>query len=299
MFRRFLKVSAFVLLGVGVSGSASAGFVEWDIDSAASFVRLTLPDQTIPVEGIGNVTARLRDAGSTSQWTDAGGRMAPLDGTIATNFAIGSSIEFLTGQSNTFALEIRNLRPDPNSFDPNNTNADNPDGQYSGTATAPAAFGARVRATYILTFDAAFLSFRDVLFDFDSGVIGLDGGGNYTGSQSDFGIASTLIDVDGLSLPLGLGQPIPDILGGSITDIVSLNTAGGSIADLGGDLYRLAYNINVPISVDIEGIVVTGSAAGQIVAYATVAVPEAGSLALMIVAAFGAGGVVWRRRRQA
>lgn len=295
MLRQLYKLSLFSLVTVGMCSVAKADFVEWNIDSAASWVRLTLPDQTIPVEGIGNVTARLRDAGSTSQWTDAGGRQAPLAGTIATNFNIGSSIEFLTGQSNTYALETRNLRPDPASFNPANTNGDNPDGQYSGTATAPAAFGARVRATYILTFDAAFLSFRDVLFDFDSGVIGIDGGGNYAGSQGDFGIASTLIDVDGLSLPLGLGQPIPDILGGSITDIVSLNTAGGNITDLGGNQYRLTYNINVPISIDIEGILVTGSAAGQIVAYAEV-VPEASSLAMMGLAVAGAG-YFYRRRK--
>ena len=46
----------------------------WDIDPTQSFFRLTIPDQSLTI-GTTTATIRLRDAGSSSNWTDAGGRM--------------------------------------------------------------------------------------------------------------------------------------------------------------------------------------------------------------------------------
>lgn len=302
MIRSFLKAATFSLAAfVGLAGSANAALVNWDIDSAASFVRLTIPDQTFNFDGT-NVTARLRN-GNDAAWSDAGGRMARMDGSIATNFNPGSSIEFLSGQHSAVALEATNLRPNPASFDPNVTNGDNPDGTYTNNSTAPAAFGAKVRATAVLlifpvTLDVGFLAFRDVNYDFSSGVVALDGSGNYTGNQTDFGIASTNLDVDGVSNVAG--QIVPDILNQPLTDIGSVNSGGGNVTylftDVNGDHYQLTYNINIAIAIDIDGIIVGGTAAGQVVAYGVV-VPEASSLAMLGIAT-GIGGVVLRRRKR-
>lgn len=274
------------------ANGAQAGLVTWDVDPTASFMRLAFPDQSLPVEGIGNVTIRLRDA-NNGAWSDAGGRRAFLDGTLQTDLNDGSSVEFLSGSHNLFALEGTNVRPDPASFNPLNINAANPDGQYSGSATAPAAFGAKVRGTYIVTFDAAYLAFRDVFLDIASGVVPLAGGTTLANGSTNFGIQSLSIDADGLSLPLGLGQPIPDTLNATINLANSLNTAGGTVTNVGGLLRKLTYTVTVPIAINVEGIVITGSASGQVVAYALI--PEPSSV---LLASFAGFALCWAGRRR-
>lgn len=243
--------------------------VAWDVDPASSFIRLTIPDQTINVTGIGDVVMRMRDASSTTQWTDAGGRRAALDGEILTEYVDGSSISFLGGAHNLHALETANLRPNPAAWSVATTN-------YIDTTTAPAALGARVRGTYILTFDAAFLAFRQVSLDIAhaaSGALALTNGAFGT-NTTRCGIATALVDADGLELPLGLGQPIPDVLGGQLGSLVETNAGGGVITNLGGLNRKLTYTISIPqLAIDLSGTVVTGSAAGLIVAYATLPAP--------------------------
>jgi hypothetical protein len=243
-------------------GLTRAGVVTWDVDPAASFIRLTVPDQTVNAPGIGDVVVRLRDASSTTQWTDAGGRRAAVDGSIVTDYTDSTSIAFLAGAQNLYALEQTSLRPNPAEWDAATTN-------YVGTGTALAAFGARVRGTYsILTFDVAFLALRQVRFDIGSGALPVVGG-NFPGGQNLFGISSALGDVDGLALPLGLGQPVPDLLGAQLSPIVDTNSMGGVIEDLGGWNRKLTCTVSVPISIQVDTITLTGSAAGEIVAYAT------------------------------
>jgi hypothetical protein len=277
-----------------IAHGARADIVIWDIDPAQSFVRLTIPDQSVSIDGT-SATIRLRDNGSTSNWTDAGGRRAFVDGTAKGDFVKDTGrMQFLSGMHNIFALEQANVRPDPAQFT-GGPDANNPDGTYVGTAAAGAAYGARVRATVsILTVDVAYLAMRNVLFDISSGVIALGGGGTtIPGNTSNFGIASSSVDVDGLPVT-GFGQPIPDIRDEPLNDITGLNTAAGSIADLGGNNLRLTYNINVPIMIDIEGVVLNGSADGQIVAFAVV--PEPATFTLAGLGAIGLAA--WRMRRR-
>jgi hypothetical protein len=285
------------ILGVALATMATstrAANLSWDIDPAQSFVRLTIPDQQVTLEGT-TATIRLRDNGSTSEWTDAGGRRAFIDGTISTDYVDGASIQFNSGSHNIFALEQANVRPNPAQFDPGLANAENPDGQYSGTGAALAAYGARVRATIsILTVDAAYLGMRDVDYNIGSGVIPLGGGTSIGGSTSTFGISSADIDVDGLSVVI-VGQPIPDTLNGSLPAISATNTAVGSIANLGGAQRRLTYSITENITIDIEGVMLNGSASGTIVAFATV--PEPGAFVLAGIGLLSLVG--WRIRRQA
>ena len=263
--RRGLLLSVLALL----AQTAIAELVTWDVDPAVSYLRLTIPDQSVNVTNVGNVTIRLRDASSTTQWTDAGGRRAFLDGEIVTDYVDGTAITFLSGAHNLFALAGTSLRPDPADWSTATTN-------YASTSTAPAALGGRVRGTYILTFDAAFLAFRDVRLDLTNltaGALTLTNGA-FAGSTTRFGIASGVADADGLELPLGLGQPIPDVLHASLVPVVQTNAAGGTITNLGGRNRQLTYTINLPsIAFDLGGTMVSGSAAGVIVARAVLPVP--------------------------
>jgi hypothetical protein len=256
-------MAASMLLAPGVT---RAMLVTWNVDTNASYVQLTVPDQAVYVTNIGNVTVSLRDAGNTSQWTDAGGRRAAVGGTLIADYADAVSITFPSNAHNLYALEQTNLRPNPAEWDPATTN-------YTGTSTAPAAFGARVRATYVVlifpvTADAAYMALRNVRFNVASGVVPVTGGALATG-QTQFGISSATGDLDGLDIS-GLGQPIPDVLGGALPPIVQTNTAGGTIQNLGGKNRKLTYPITMPISITTEGMTLTGSAAGQIVAYGTI-----------------------------
>jgi hypothetical protein len=253
-------VLTFVLLAPGMANGAA---VTWTVDPAASFVQLTIPDQPVNVTNIGTITIRMRDANSTSSWTDAGGRRAAVQGTILTDYADGASMRFVSGGHNLSALEQASLRPNPADWDPATTN-------YAGTSTAPAAYGARVRGTYlILTFDVAFIAFRNVRFDIASDTIAISGGA-LAGNQSRFGISSATADTDGLELPLSLGQPVPDLVGAQMSPIVDTNSSPGTIQNLGGSDRKLSYNISTPIAIDLQGSILTGTANGQIVAYGKV-----------------------------
>ncbi len=270
---------------------ARAAIVNWDVDSSLSYVRLTIPDQSVNVDGI-TATVRLRDAGNTAQWTDNGGRRQSLEGTLSTNLIDGNSISFTGGAHNLFALETGSFRPNPADFDPNATSEDSPDGTYSDTTGAPAAFAARARGTTLITFDLAFIAFRDVFFDAASAALALDGGGNFAGGTNNFGIASFVIDVDGLSAPL-LGQAIPDIANEPLGSLMSSNNGGGQVISLGGLSRQLILNVNVPLQIDLEGTLLNATATGRIVAFATI--PEPSTIALTGLAALG---LCWAGRRR-
>jgi hypothetical protein len=267
-WRRWLLAATLAALAL-VARPTAAEVVTWNVDQIQSYLRLTIPDQTVAVTNLGNVTVRIRDANSTTQWTDAGGRRAALDGLLATDFVDGTSITFLGGTHNLFAIEGTSLRPNPTDWSAATTN-------YVGTTTAPAALGGRVRGTYILTFDAAFLAFRDLKLDITNLTAGplLLTNGAFASGATRCGIASAVADVDGLELPLGLGQPIPDLLDAALSPVVQTNAAGGSITNLGGLNRQLTYNISLPtLTFDLGGTLVSGSAAGLIVATATLPAP--------------------------
>jgi hypothetical protein len=264
-------------------GVAKAIQMSWSVDASVSYIRITIPDQQMYVTNLGNVTVGLRDAGNNNSWTDAGGRRAAIGGTIVTDYADATSISFLTNAQNLYALEQTSLRPNPADWSTLTTN-------YIGTSTAPAAFGARVRATYVLlvfpiTADAAFMALRNVQFDISSGVVPIVGG-TLAGNQTQCGISSAIGDVDGLDIS-GLGQPVPDVLGGELSSILSTNTVGGTIQNMGGQIRKLTYNINMSVVVDAEGMTLVGSAVGQLVATGTI--PE---LPTLRIAGTGAGTVV-------
>jgi hypothetical protein len=264
-----LSTGIVVLSLVLAPGWARAVQVTWTVDSSVSYLELTIPDQTVNVTNIGNVTVSLLDDPETAtQWTDAGGRRAALAGTILTHYADGVSISFPGNGTNLYALQQTSLRPSPADWKPATTN-------YVGTNTAPAAFGARVQATYSIpfigseTFDVAYMAITNVQFNITSGVVPVVAGALAT-NQTQFGISAASLDMEGLSLPYDLGQPVPDVLGAALPPTIQTNNAGGTIQNLGGSSRKLTYPISMAVSITTEGITLTGSAAGQIVASGTI-----------------------------
>lgn len=265
------RVLGLLLSFSGVQLIASgADIVTWEIDSSASYVRLTIPDQALTVPDVGEVTLKLRSADSTSEWTDSGGRRAALAGELVTEYMDGVAIRFMGGSHNIRALEQTSLRPNPASWDANTES-------YTNTTAAPAALGARVRATLLfLTFDVAFVAFRNVEIDIGNlaGAPVLITNGAFDASATLCGISKATVDVDGLALPLELGQPIPDVRGTDLPTIAATNSAGGTIVDMGGRSRRLTYQISIAnLAIDLEGMSVVGSVEGLIAANATIPLP--------------------------
>lgn len=214
----------------------------------------------------------MRDANSASVWTDSGGRLAALAGTLATDYVESTggtgTLTFLTGLHNIYALEATSLRPSPLQWDSVNRT-------YTGTATALAAFGARVRA---LNMDAAFVAFRNSTLDISNitnnpiAVVN----GLFVGRTTRCAVSSG-VDADGLRMLL-VGQPVPDTYGGSLGS-AGTNTLGGSITNLVGLTRRLTYNFSVSNLVfNLSGTIVTGSVAGVVVASTTLPEPPVPTL---------------------
>jgi hypothetical protein len=276
------------------ANQARAELVSWDVDASQSFMRLAIPDQVLTVDGT-TATVRIRSqSGSNNPWNDTSGARAFLDGFLSTNYANDeSSITFNGGSNSLVALNSGNYRPNPAEFNPANTNADNPDGQYSGSTAVAGAFGAKVRGSVsILTLDLAYIAFRNVMLDIASGVTPITGG-TFAGSTNNFGIASADLDVDGLSAAI-VGQVVPDILSSPLSNLTGLNTAGGSITVLSALDRKLTIQVNVPIAIDLDGTLVNATASGQIVAFTTL-VPEPSSV---VLAGFAAFGLCWAGRRR-
>jgi len=273
---RFACLTAVLATALVSWLQVEAGVVTWDVDPAESYIRLTIADQTVPVPDVGNVTFRIRDASNNSEWTDAGGRRAALDGEIVTDYVDAASISFRGGAHNLYAVEAASLRPNPADWDAATTN-------YTSARTALAALGGRVRATLLFTFDTAFLAFRNVQLDITNaapGAIGIADGA-FGPKTTCIGIARAWADLDGLALPLGIGQPLPDILHAEMAPTIVTNAAGGTVTVLDGLNRKLTYAINLPdLAIDLDGTVVRGSAAGLVVAYATVPAPTPPTLSV-------------------
>lgn len=280
---------------------ARAGLVSWDIDSAASYVRLTIPDQNITI-GSYTINARIRDQNSAS-WSDAGGRRAFLEGTVETNLDIFggglSSLNYLGGNT-ARAIDDKNLRPNPASW--NGTT-------FTETSSAPAAFGGMLRGNFLAqNFDAGFFSFSDIGFDIAGGgplsTFAIPGGGSYPfppgyslpGNSTTFGIGDGTLAIDGVSSLLPV-QALADQLIDA-PPLSSANAGATTITHVVGFLWKLTYTVNQPIEILVaEDGYLTGTANGQIVAYALL-IPEPSSVVMAGVACVGLGWAGRRRLRR-
>lgn len=305
--RRKILMLCFALLLSGWASQSQAAIVNWNIDSANSFVRLNLPlNVNTTISGIG-AQIRLRNENNAT-WSDAGGRRSNVQGTIATNYFDGSpTIQYLAGASSMQSINFGSFRPNPAQFSTSATNASSTGGTYTGTGGAPKSFYVRANANALgfVNVTAARLGIRDVQYDAGGAPIALTGGGgNYTApSGGNFGLIGGLYDLDADvqgGLLSAIGQITADVAGGSLTSLLggpvnAANTGALSITNLGGLNRRLDQVINIPLAFDLGGFILNASIEGQIRAFATVPVPEPASLTL---AGLAVTAVAFRRRRR-
>jgi len=261
----------------------------WDIDPSQSSFTLTIPDQPVTI-GTVSGTMRLRNQ-NNSAWTT---NTAPVDGLLATDVGPGfSSIEFLGGSHSLFGVNTGNYRPNPAAFSTAATNTANTNGTYTNTSSAPAVFGARVNASVsILTINIGYIAFSNVLYDLDSTVLSVTGGTSFLTNSIDLGILDSLAAFDSVnSGTTGVGDALANT--GPIT---ATNTAGspGTITNLGFGNYRITIPINMPVSVNLQGVQLNATATGTLVGFALI--PEPATIGLL--AAGVAGLAIGGRRRK-
>jgi len=303
---KFKKLSFLALVAtaalVGASSTASAALVTWNIDSAQSKLSLKISDTPFAVDGIGNITIRVRNQATNQNNAWNTGNTAAVGGTISTNYVDGSSIEFLANQLNVVGVNSGNYRPNPAAY----TGDTNPDpnlasgGSFSNTTTAAAVFGARVRASvaslFGATFDAAFINFFNVNYELSSPVLALAGTNSPFTNTTTIGIKSSLLAVDGLTV---LGQTVIDDQIAAVNNATAANSgAAGTLTDLGGQNRKITIPIllNLVIPLDDAGTyVLNAQATGTIVATAEIPIPEPSTLAMAGIGMVGLMAVARRR----
>ncbi len=272
--------------------SVQADLINWTVDSSQSWARLTIPDQVIDFEGTA-LTVRFRDQNSTTQWTDGGGRLANLQGTLATHYdELGQSLSFIQGAQNLSAIQTTGsiagqFRPNPAAWDPIAAT-------YTDSSGAPAAFGARIRGTaLIFNFDVGFLALRNVAID-AGGTSSLSGsGGNFVADSPTNFLLGTRSEVDlhGFSV---LGNDIESLRGELVEMPLSiLNSGDLTIENLGGSVRRMTKNFLIDLEIPLnDNVSVSGTIQGQIVAV----VPEPASSA--VIGLIVICGLMCQRRRE-
>jgi protocatechuate 3,4-dioxygenase beta subunit len=248
--------------------------VTWNIVQAQSYLSMAIPDQSVDLDGT-TVTVRVRNqsGGNSGPWNV--GNTAAISGTLSTNYVDGASIEFLAGQPNLVGVNSGSYRPNPADFDPTAIDADNPNGSFTGTSSAPAVFGARVRASVsIFTVDAAFIAFYNTDYELSSSALAI-AGSSFPANTLNVGIVRSDLAIDGLSVVL-IGQKVADTLT-TVDDMTATNSAAtGTITNLGGQNRQLTIPIQLNLSIPIDddpthNLTATGT--GQLVATADVTQP--------------------------
>ena len=258
----------------------------WTIDSSLSSLSMAVPDQSVTIDSLtATIQFRNQSGGNAGPWNV--GNTAPVAGTIATDYVDGTSIQFLSIASDIYAPTSGNYRPNPAAFNPGAINASNPEGQFSNSSTSPGVFGGRVRANLIITVDAAYFNFYEVSYTLDSSALGITAG-SFAADALSFGFEEVVAGFDGINTIVG--QPIPDVQAAIVTGFLAANLAlGGTVTSpdpVGNPLLRrLTIPIDTDFALDLgDGLALSSTVSGTIVAFATLSLPEPGMLVLLGVA---------------
>lgn len=289
--------AAAVVFGASAATPANGAPVIWNIDTSQSYITVDIPDQ--PVPGLGTLQFR-NQTGTQTRWN--AGNKTQVVGTLMTDVVLGESIQFLTTSAgDTVARPGSNYRPNPAAFNPLNTNAANPDGQYSDASTSLAAYGAKIRGLNGIALDVAYISATSVDYDITSAKLNFAGGSFTPNLNLD---ATALVNYDGLTVPF-IGQILPDFVGKPLTFFAGDNFAGAITQPMASmapssldhpDDYVLFFPISMTVPVLVgSGFDITGQITGQIVAYAHI-VPEPSTFALALIGVLGLSAHAVRRR---
>jgi hypothetical protein len=256
--------------------------VLWDIDPAQSNFRLAIPDQTVTL-GTVTATMRLRNQNNAT-WTQ---NNAPVDGTLATQIDPGiTSIQFLAGASSLVGVNTGSFRPNPAAYNTAVTDTLNTAGTFTATTSDPAVYAARVNASVsIISLNTGYIAFDNISYDLGSLVTAIVGT-SFASNAISLGILDSRVGFDGISTLAG--QVVPDTLAqtGPISGTNS-SAPAGSIVNLGAQ-YRLTVPINMPVFVNLGGVMLNATATGTLVGFAaTNTVPEPATLGLVAAGLLG------------
>ncbi len=256
------RIAKFTALGLctivwSVCGSPSqADLVNWNIDASQSFIQLSIPQQSVTTTS-GTFDIRIRNqTGSSSVWNV--GNKAFLDGTLTTSYALGDTdIRIIGGQSTIQGLNS-------GSFDPLSSPA--------GAGDAPAVYGGKAQGDLPIFGwdDVAFVALRNVLFDAATTTALPISAGNFDSTAVQIGVAGGEAAYRGVGLAggsIGSGVEV-------FPPFLAANTAAGGMITTPNPMIpaqqRLTVSVNIPVTLDLGGGGVTGTATGTIVANAVV-----------------------------
>ena len=152
-------------------------------------------------------------------------------------------------------------------------------------------YAARVNAFFIININTGYIAFDNVFYDIGSAALAI-AGTSFLSNTTTIGILDSRIGYDSIaSGTTGIG----DVLA-QTGAIAAVNSGGpaGSIVDMGGQIYRLTIPVNMPVFVNLSGIMLNATATGTITAYAFV--PEPATLGLVMIGITGLA-LHGRRRR--
>jgi hypothetical protein len=293
MSRVFAGTLTALALSLGLlAAPASAVVINWDIDPALSNFRLAIPDQVVTL-GTVTATMRLRNQNNAT-WTQ---NNAPVDGLLATNLGLAgltpSNIQFLAGSSSLVGVNTGSYRPNPSAYNTAVTDTLNVAGTFTNTSSDPAVYAARVNASIsIITVNTGFISFDNISYDLGSLITAITGT-SFVSNALTLGILDSRVGFDGISTIVG--QVVPDTLAqtGPISGTNS-SAPAGAIVNLGGLNYRLTVPINMPVFVNLGGVMLNATATGTLVGFAEI--PEPATLGLVAAGLLGLA-MHGRRRR--
>jgi hypothetical protein len=276
---------------------AAADPLSFTLDSTQSYISLAIPNFSISGN---NVNVHNQSGGTT--WTS--GNKAFVGGTLSTDFGGSLSgetmtgIQFIGGANNLFALTSGSYRPNPAAYNATLRGAGG-GGVFMNNSTAAGDYGA---AASVLLGTAVYFQLLNVTYDAASSPLAASntvGSGTFaTNAALTVGLNSATLTDQGLSLFL-VGQIIPNELAvegpGSLGPLTPNSIDGATYNFTSATNLQIKVPISVPISLNVSGTFINGTASGQFVANAVV--PEPSTIALTGLGVLSLVAVARRRRR--